>query len=130
MPSNVISTENEMLDVRLSDRELKDRGESLANIFGRLEEIQAEEAAHRAAFKEKRELLEKNMATLSGFIRRRAEPRPTTVEWRADYKRNIAERVRTDTEEVLEHRALTTEEMQAPLFPVRGGRKTADAGEP
>jgi uncharacterized coiled-coil DUF342 family protein len=130
MPSNVLKSGQEVLEVPLKPDELSDRGESLANIVGRIEELEDEESKHRALFKAKRDDLEEKVKTLSGYIRRKSEPRMVAIEEVADYRSNRATTIRKDTGEVLRERALTTDEMQAPLFPVRGGRKTADAGEP
>lgn len=120
MPRNrrdeLLAAEHELLAVKLRPDEVLQRGEVLATLLGRLEELSLEEKALKDTFKRRRETLETEVSDLSRVVRSKAEERAVLVETVGDFERGVAVSIRTDTGEVIRERDLTAAERQPALF--------------
>lgn len=114
----VIRSHVEVLPVRLSPDELRDRGEKLAGLEGQYIEHKAETKAQSKTRKEEEGRLELSIYQLASHIREKCEPREIEVEVRIAGKGQVAE-VRLDTGEIIRERPLREEEKQEeiPLSP-------------
>lgn len=114
----------EILPVKLTNDELRERGERLA---GLLEEIATEEAEKKAAndmAKDVIERLETKAYMLARVIRSRQEDREVQVDEVEDLEAKEFRTVRIDTGETVHRRRMTPEELQRPL-PIEGIREKA-----
>lgn len=104
------------LPVRLTERELLDRGESLALERFARNHCDAQRKAAAAGFKEQLEVFEAEIDRLAGIVREKAEPRPVACRNVRDMNRGVIEVVRTDTGEIVESRVMTEMERQTRMF--------------
>jgi hypothetical protein len=113
----ILGTDRASLPCPLTESELLDAGQRLAQLQGELAGHLADvkEAAQTA--KTQRERLEDEIANVARSIRRRAVDREISTCVLADYKTNAAITVRQDTAGELYRRALTSDERQRVLFP-------------
>lgn len=125
----VLSAEQETLEVKLNRDELEARSQLLGSQLGRLEELEAKEKAFKEGLKKERTPLDTEVRFLGRVIRRKTEPRPVLVETIADYERGVAIAIRTDTGEVIRERELSFDERQPTLIPMPSRRRTPDITE-
>lgn len=127
------------LPVKLTDEQIQKCGEKLAEMEIDLQSTRELAAAAATKYRERKKALAESIATVSQQINDGQEQRPATCELRPDYKRNTMEVVRTDSNEVVETRALTLDERQdeldlgieegPPLAPkAKSGRRKHDDG--
>lgn len=116
-----------VLPVKLSDKEIQAAGEKLAELELDLQRAKEEAAGIAAQFRERKKALAENIAKTSRVVDEGQEDRPIVCEMVPDYRRNVMEVVRTDTDEVVEDRALTVDERQMELGGKPKGAEAQDA---
>lgn len=104
-----------VLPVELTDKEIQERGEDLADLEQQLQGAREESAADAARWRERKKALAISITKASGVINARQEDREVSCELRPDYRRNVMETVRLDTDEMVEERALSFDERQQEL---------------
>lgn len=110
-----------VLPVELTDKEVQERGEKLAELEQDAQECREEAAANAARYRERKKALAEQIAKVSKCINDGKEDRQVTCDLVPDYRRNLMEIVRQDTNEAVDSRALTADERQMEL----GGKKAA-----
>lgn len=121
------------LPVRLSDDELRHRGEALSAEMKKLDEIEAEVVSAKEVAKPLRMAAEIRVMDLRNQIDTKHEERLTDCYENKHFDQRCAETVRMDTGEVVETRPLTAREMQSELSIVKGlkpGQAPAKPGTP
>ena len=106
----------ETLPVVLTDIELLDLGQKLAEKHreGRMEEDDQKEA--KSAMKERLEGIENEINRLAGLIRERREYRQVEVHEVKDFSRSMVDTLRDDTGELVRTRPMTSEDRTVSLF--------------
>lgn len=127
----ILGTGRASLSCALTESELLDAGQRLAQLQGDLAGHLADVKEAAQSAKTRREHLEDEIANVARSIRRRAVDREISTCVLADYKTNAAITVRQDSAEVLYQRALTPDERQRVLFPdmVKGEGSGEPEGE-
>lgn len=117
MPKMTTETEivSRMLPVRLSEQELRERGDQLASITQDVTTEQQRQADTKAQMKARLTELEARRTQLAITISRRAEDREVLVTLRLDYRAGRASEVRNDTGEEILTRQITDAERQRHL---------------
>jgi hypothetical protein len=103
------------LPTGLTDFELTERAKRLSSALREVEEIKAQHATEKAQMKTEMDDAVAAVAELSKVIRDREEKRPVDCELLLDDDEKLAYMVRTDTGEVLSHRTMTDDELQAEI---------------
>lgn len=101
--------------VDLTDEELRQRGDSLAEMERRHNAITAEKKAAAAEFKSKLDKLNADIDFTAGEIRDKKTLRSIDCFWVRDEGRKQMVLERSDNGQALEHRAMTDKELQAEL---------------
>jgi hypothetical protein len=96
-----------ILPVKLGDKEIKERGEQLAELLRTVGEKESEKAMTAKEYSNEIKKLEAEVALVADAIRTGQEDREVEIERRPDYDRNAIDIVRKDTGEVV-----VTEEMK------------------
>lgn len=123
--STVLGTANELLPVKLTDDQVRDRGRELAQrVEGRTSEI-ADQKTQRDRMKKDIEDLDGDIARLSRVVRSGEEDQFVAVESRLEGEMVVS--VRTDTGEQLRSRQATESERQISLFVNSGDAPAATA---
>lgn len=112
----ILSEGTDQLFVHLTPEELAEKSLLLSTRIGQLEVFNSEEKDFRAEMKAKREPLQVEISELARTIRYRQELRTVPVRVEANFERNVASVVRTDTGEVVRERSLTMDERQGRMF--------------
>ena len=99
------------LTCKLNQKDLLERGDEMAGCEIAIEKLNAK----MDPLKKKKKEHEKRRAVLAKAIDDGEESRTVNCQWSSDYKKNLRELKRLDTGEVVEKRALTSEERQASL---------------
>lgn len=110
--SDVIGSETQILPVRLTQDEIRARGERLAAVHGALDQIAIEEDDAKKKFKDRRNPLEGEIGLLAHIIRKKEEKREVAVDLVADFATGKVREVRSDTGEVVRERDIRFEEQQ------------------
>lgn len=120
--NRVVSAYVSPMPCKLTDTELRERGQSLARVEGDLREHTKHATSVKKELASKEAALEAELARLGNIIRNAAEPRDTEVQVE-QISRNRVAVIRLDTHEVLEERPLRDEEAQdeLPLVPPKKG---------
>jgi hypothetical protein len=108
-------TESKTLPVKLTERELRERGDSLASVIQDLNTEEHRQVDIKAQMKARVSELDARKTQLAITISRREEDRDVTIEVWHDYERVRVYAVRRDTGEEIYSRSMTPEEMQRPL---------------
>lgn len=116
------------LQCKLSDAELRERGDQIAAAELRADVLRAERKRLNASIREQTDL----RAQLAKVIDDRAETREVTCEWRPDYRKKQWGLYRSDNGELLpESREMTAEDLQERLpfegKPKRKGKRPIKA---
>lgn len=109
------NTENRNLPVKLTEKELRERGDTLAAVIQDLSAEESRQVDVKTQMKARLTELDAKKSQLAITISRREEYRDVTVEVWHDYDRMRVFVVRRDTGEEIHSRAMTQEEMQRPL---------------
>ena len=110
-----LGAETNMLPVRLTDRELLDRGGRVSALLKQIDEmeVEAKETANR--YKSDVKSLASKVAQIAKQVRNGAEDRSVECEiWLAENSK--VETIRLDSGEIVDVREATTKELQAALF--------------
>lgn len=109
--------ETRSLPCTLSDVELREKGDQLAQAFNDVEVAESQEKAMKSQFKAKKEELQARLSRLSSLIQSKTEMRDVEVVKQTDFKKdeNHVTETRLDTSKVLTTRDLTDEERQRHL---------------
>ncbi|MEE9367191.1 MAG: hypothetical protein V3W44_10920 [Dehalococcoidales bacterium] len=118
------------LPVRLTDEELRHRGDELATKLDDLDAIEARVTAAKEAAKPPRQQTEQRIQVLRGQIRSKSEDRLVDCEEIKRFKERCAETVRQDTGEIVATRPLTAREMQTELSVLKGGQSKVAPSKP
>ena len=105
--------ETKILPVRLTDLELLERGQRVAELLRQVSEIEEEKKATNSDFKARIEEREGELHDLGSQIRNKAEQREVEVMRQADEEAGIESTIRVDTGEVIGTRAMTPTELAA-----------------
>lgn len=111
----IARTETRSLPVKLTDEELRERGDSLAAV---IQDINAEENRQvdmKTQMKARITELDAKQTQLAITISRREEYRDVTVDIYHNYDALKVETVRRDTGECIHRREMTQDELQRPL---------------
>lgn len=108
----------------LTETELRERGQKLAELVRKREQAVHEKAETAREYGEQIKRLDAEISEIDVIVRTKKENREVEVERRKNFLRNVEETTRLDTGEIVESRALTAAERQAQLFP---GAETANA---
>ncbi len=103
--------ETKMLSCRLTDTELLERGQKVAELLRQIAEIEDEKKAANSDFKARLEEREGEARSLGYEIRTKAELREVSVSRTIDDVRGVEETYRDDTGEVIATRALSPQEL-------------------
>lgn len=105
------------LKCRLTDDEILERGQQLANAEHAWQKTEEERKETNAEFKESLDTIDARIAALTKAIRDRVEERDVECEVRPDYRvgKNLV--IRIDTEETVEALDMTEAERQMELLP-------------
>lgn len=112
-------TFQKQLPVRLTDEELRHRGDELASQLDLMDEIDARITAAKEAAKGPRQQTQERIFELRDQLRRKAEDRLVDCEMIKRFDQRCAETVRLDTGEIVGTRPLTAQEMQTKLAIVK-----------
>lgn len=116
----LLKTEPENLPVKLTQDEIRERGERLAAKEGELESHIQRAKQVKADLTANEKRLEADIQSLSLQIRDKSELRQIPCDHIADYKRGVVRVVRQDTEQVVRERAIEESEKQRRLDGVDG----------
>lgn len=111
----MVKTESRNLPVKLSETELRDRGDQLAAVIQDVNSEESRQVDVKTQMKARLTELDAKKSQLAITISRREEYRDVTVEIWHDYERLKVFTVRKDTGEEIHRRAMVSEEMQRPL---------------
>lgn len=114
-PLKISKTTTKSLPVRLSQDELRERGDTLASVIQDLNTEQKRQTDQKAQMKAKLSELEARQTQLAITISRREEDREVMVDTWYDYERGTVSEVRRDTGEEIASRRMTDDEKQRPL---------------
>lgn len=106
------------LPCRLTDDELREKGQELAHSRETSEKFEAEAAEARKSLKDREALLDGEVSRLARIVRERSEQRPICVEVRLAKKAGMVDEVRVDTGEVIATRKMADREMQTEMLEV------------
>lgn len=104
------------LPVKLNDTELRQRAKELGDAHIDKTLVESRKKAANDGFKMEIEQLDTKIQKLSGVTSRGEEYRPIAITTRKDFDRSIVETIRLDTNEVVDSRPMTGDELQAELF--------------
>jgi hypothetical protein len=104
-----------ILPVRLSDNEIKQRGEKLADLLREIGEKESEKSVETKKFASAIKELEVEADTVAQAIRSGQEDRDVEIERRPDFKKETVEIIRIDTGEVVVTEALSDSDRQTNL---------------
>ena len=107
--------ETMILPVKLQDKEIKERGETLAELLRSIGEKEADKAMAAKEASNEIKKLEAEVGVVADAIRTGQEDREVEIERRPDYDRNVVEIVRVDTGEVVVTEELKDEDRQTNL---------------
>lgn len=111
----VAKTTTRTLPVKLSQDELRERGDTLASVIQDLNTEQKRQTDQKAQMKAKLSELEARQTQLAIMISRREEDREVVIDVWHDFERGTVSEVRRDTGEELHSRHMTDEERQRSL---------------
>lgn len=121
--ARIIATRRETLyevkrDLRcqLTEEEVNDRGQELARMHGRYGRMLSEHKAAKAKMRDDEKDLEMLISGKAYDVRSKTEERVVECEWQADYDRQLAVLVRTDTGEEIKTRELTEDDRQRSML--------------
>jgi len=113
--TKIVRTEARSLPVKLTDEELRERGDSLAQVIQNLRTEEDRQVDIKAQMKARLAELDAKKTQLAITISRREEDREVMVDTYHDYDRLKVEMVRQDTGETINSRRMTEAEQQLPL---------------
>jgi hypothetical protein len=102
--------ETKTLPCALTAAEVATRADELSVCLGKLETLDEERRAMLSAFKERTDMLASAVKRLAGIVRTRSEDRPVACSVHYDEKAFVVEWVRTDTNEVVAQRPMSSDE--------------------
>lgn len=111
----IAKTETRSLPVKLTDLELRERGDSLAAVIQDLRAEEYRQVDIKTQMKARITELDAKQTQLAIAIQRREEYCDVTVDVWHDYDRLKVETVRRDTGECIHRREMTQDELQRPL---------------
>lgn len=111
----IAKTETRSLPVKLTDPELRERGDQLAAVIQDLRAEEDRQVDIKTQMKARTTELDARQTQLAIAISRREEYRDVTVDVWHDYERLKVEAVRRDTGECIHRREMTQDELQRPL---------------
>lgn len=111
----VINTFTEQLDVRLTEEELLERGQRLAQLDSELKQHDEHAKNVRDELKANETRLRAERTRLSNVVRNKKEPRTVECQDEAMYKRGLAVVIRLDDYTVVRERELHSTEVQESL---------------
>lgn len=114
-----LGSDVELLQVRLSDAELLDWGQRLAQVEVDLREHQLRAKAVRKELKEEEAKLKAIRSSLAGVVRSKEEARPVEIQSYLSARGQV-EDIRTDTGEVVRTRPAREGELQGRMFDGEG----------
>lgn len=117
----------EQLPVRLTDGEIRERGEELAAKLEKQAEVTIEAKAKATAYKDVINELGTQINALAWKVNQGKENRAVDCREEANFTNRMAETFRMDTGEVVRSRPLTPAEMQRDMF---AEERKAKAGKP
>ena len=103
------------LRCKLTDDELLARGQDLAEAQTEISSLEDSLASISSEYKAKIKMQEARIAVLSGTIRAKQELRQVKCQRLFVFKDGVVREVRLDTDEIINHREMTTEERQQNL---------------
>ncbi len=113
--TRLVETKSKTLPVKLTDKELRERGATLASVIQDLNTEERRQQDIKAQMKARVAELDARKTQLAITISRCEEDREVTVDVWHDYDALRVYAVRRDTGEEIHSRAMTHEEMQRPL---------------
>lgn len=116
----VLGVKTRELPVKLTEAELADRSQRLAQVEGKLRDYNAETKEIGSQRKSVRDQLENELRSLGLVVRSKQEYRPVDIRCEAHFAEGKAIFYREDTDELIESRALTAAEKQEALFEPSG----------
>jgi hypothetical protein len=111
----IVKVETRNLPVKLTQTELRERGDSLAAVIQDLNAEENKQVDVKAQMKARLAELDARKTQLAISISRREEYRDVAVDVLHDFGRKIVESVRQDTGETITSRPMTEAERQQPL---------------
>jgi hypothetical protein len=112
-----------VLPVILSNRELQDRGETLAENLQKTAQVENDLAAKSSEIKGQIKALKAVTSKLAQTIQSGQEERLVECEIHFDYRHHNVKTVRCDTGEVVSERTMNADELQTELFKEKGKGK-------
>lgn len=106
----------ELLPVVLTDIELLDLGQKLAEKHREARAEEDDQKESKSAMKERLEGIENEISRLAGLIRERREYRNVEVHEMKDFTRGMVDTLRNDTGELVRTRPMTSEDRTVSLF--------------
>ena len=111
-PIIATSTEDRQLRVPLTEKELLEAGQKLADALQTLVTLDNELQSFKEQIKGKVAEAEGKSSRFGSLVRQKYEYRPVTCEIARDYTAKMLTVVRTDTGEIVEERPMTRDELQ------------------
>lgn len=108
-------SETRSLAVKLTDLELRERGDELAAVIQNVNTEERRQTDQKTQMKARLTELQARQTQLAITISRREEDRDVTVDVWNDYAALKVETVRRDTGECIHRREMTQDELQRPL---------------
>lgn len=107
-----------ILPVRLSDNEIKLRGEKLADLLREIGVLDEEKKLESKKYSDKIKEKEIEANEVADAIRSGQEDRDVEIERRPDYTKEVVEVIRLDTGEIIASEPMTDEDRQLNLTPL------------
>ena len=118
-----------MLRVELTDAEIADMSQEMADAYSEVENLESEIKTHKQQLQSKIETKKARIAELMGIVRVGYESRKVKCERVFDYDEGVVKEIRLDTEEVIDERPLEDDEKQMSLPGTTEEDPQAGAGE-
>ena len=111
----LLPVETQMLTCQLTEDEIRQHGQTLAAVLEDISTEQARQTSFKTEMKATIAGLESRSAALSSQIRRGEELRDVQVQPELDFGENVYRERRTDTDEIINERAIEEDERQEHL---------------
>ena len=111
----LLPVQTQMLTCQLTEDEIRQRGQQLARVLDDISTERARQTSFKTEMKATIAGLESRSAALSSQIRRGEELRDVQVQPELDFGENVYRERRTDTDEIINERAIQEDERQEHL---------------
>jgi hypothetical protein len=121
--------ETQRLPCKLTQQQLDERRDKMAEQIERLATLEAAKKDAAAQAKAKIEALELELATIAYEVKTRSEIREVEVRREKDYQEGIEETIRQDTGEIVATRVMTPQERQVEFKLVKSAKEVGEKAQ-